>query len=252
MASAPAAPGPWRLIGVVLLWLLLVEVGGGEAGLLGAYFVTGLLHGGTPAQGVAAPGQPGFVVTALSIAFCTQLIMLLAARRQGRRLGRHVPAGLGGGPIRRRRVVAALFALQLASTVGVVFLVHRVPEIRAAAQTLVPFVTETTSVALAPVLAGVFLILLLAPLAEELFFRGWLRTGLRQSWGPVGTGLLTGGAWLSLHLGNGLWKPLFILPSAILFSLARHYGGSVRASLWLHVATNTLALLLPAIELWRD
>jgi len=134
----------------------------------------------------------------------------------------------------------------------VVFLVHRVPEIRAAAQTLVPFVTETTSVALAPVLAGVFLILLLAPLAEELFFRGWLWTGLRQSWGPVGTGLLTGGAWLLLHLGNGLWKPLFILPSAILFSLARHYGGSVRASLWLHVATNALALLLPAIELWRN
>lgn len=191
MASAPAAPGPWRLIGVALLWLLLVEVGGGEAGLLGAYFVTGLLHGGTPAQGVAALEQPGFVVTALSIAFCTQLIMLLAARLQGRRLGRHVPAGLGGGPIRRRRVVAALFALQLASTVGVVFLVHRLPEIWAAAETLVPFVTETTSVALAPVLAGVFLILLLAPLAEELFFRGWLWLAMDRpaaAMGSVGHG----------------------------------------------------------------
>ncbi len=215
-------------------------------GFLGALTLS-LLHGSMPAL-----KAPNFVVIAFSVAFGTQLIRLLAARRQGRRLGQHVPAGLGGGPIRRRRLVALLLALQLASTFGVLFLIHRVPEIRAAARTIVPITSETASAGLAPALAEILLIVLLAPLAEELFFRGWLWTGLRQEWSPVGTALMTSGVWLFVHLDSGLWKPVFILPSAILLSLARHYGGSVRASLCLHAMNNALALLLPAIDPWRN
>ena len=38
-----------------------------------------------------------------------------------------------------------------------------------------------------------------APVAEEVFFRGWLWAGLRQSWGVLGTSAATG-AWFKFTL----------------------------------------------------
>lgn len=242
-------PGrPWRLLGIALLWLLLANVGG-LGGWLGACLAYSLLQGWTPMQGLSALQDPGFVPVVLSVAFAGQTIMLLAARWQGRRLGGNVSIGLGDVPVRRWRLVAALLVVQLAACLGTLVLIRHVPVIRHAAQNLLPLIGDALAAGFVPASAAAILALLLAPLAEEWFFRGWLWTGLRQSWGPVGTGLLTGGSWLLLHVDSGLWKPLFILPQAILFSLARHYGGSMRASLWLHVTNNAVSLMLQAARL---
>jgi membrane protease YdiL (CAAX protease family) len=47
-------------------------------------------------------------------------------------------------------------------------------------------------------------IVVAAPMGEELFFRGWLWTALRQVRGPLFTGLAAVGLWIVLHLPDGL------------------------------------------------
>ena len=84
---------------------------------------------------------------------------------------------------------------------------------------------------------------ILAPLAEEVFFRGWLWTGLRKRpLSALGTAMVTGGLWLGLHAAVRVDLPLGILPSAIILSLARHFGESVRASIALHAVYNCVLL----------
>jgi membrane protease YdiL (CAAX protease family) len=84
---------------------------------------------------------------------------------------------------------------------------------------------------------------ILAPLAEELFFRGWLWTGLRRHWRALPTALLTCGFWLLIHLDRGLLLPLFLLPTAVMLGFARHFCG-IRASIILHVTYNLVAVLV--------
>jgi membrane protease YdiL (CAAX protease family) len=83
----------------------------------------------------------------------------------------------------------------------------------------------------------------LAPLAEELFFRGWLWTGLRRHWRVFPTALLTCGFWLVIHIERGLLLPLFLLPTAIILGFARHFCG-IRAAIILHAIYNSGALVI--------
>jgi len=93
----------------------------------------------------------------------------------------------------------------------------------------------------------VVLIAVLAPIGEELFFRGWLWTALRRSWGPAATLICTSLPWLLMHFADGTWRALVLVPAAILLGLARHYGGSVRASLILHLVNNGTAIGLQIV-----
>jgi tetratricopeptide (TPR) repeat protein/membrane protease YdiL (CAAX protease family) len=81
-----------------------------------------------------------------------------------------------------------------------------------------------------------FLIMVvLAPVAEELFFRGWLWAALTSS------------LWLALHLGYGLWQPMVLIPAAIILSLARYIGGSPATSIPLHMIHNLVVALWPIL-----
>jgi len=86
---------------------------------------------------------------------------------------------------------------------------------------------------------------LLVPLSEELFFRGWLWTGLRKHWGGFSTAALTSLAWIAGHLAGGARVALVLLPAAVALSIARHFGGSVRASLALHILYNFIIVISP-------
>jgi len=92
----------------------------------------------------------------------------------------------------------------------------------------------------ATVLQGLLLVAVV-PLAEELFFRGWLWTGLRAHRSARWTAVVTGCFWLLLHLPDGWAKPLYLIPTAVLLSLARHYCNSVRAPLLVHIVNNLVA-----------
>jgi membrane protease YdiL (CAAX protease family) len=82
----------------------------------------------------------------------------------------------------------------------------------------------------------------LAPLAEELMFRGLLYHRIAVS--PLGLiGALTIPALLfaALHLQYGVRECLWILLDGLLFGLARLHGGTVIIPILMHVAGNSYA-----------
>jgi hypothetical protein len=88
----------------------------------------------------------------------------------------------------------------------------------------------------------------LAPVSEELFFRGWMWEALRQrGYAVVTTGFLSAVPWLLLHGIDSPGRILFLIPAALIFSLARYVGGSVLASLAPHMTNNLAAVLVPLI-----
>jgi membrane protease YdiL (CAAX protease family) len=97
------------------------------------------------------------------------------------------------------------------------------------------------------VLAQILFVCAFAPIAEEMFFCGWLWTALNPSWGMPLTLAWTIGLWLVMHAPEGLWRPLVLLPSGLRLGLTRHYGASVRALLWLHVLNNSFATVVQVV-----
>ena len=81
----------------------------------------------------------------------------------------------------------------------------------------------------------------LAPLLEELFFRGMLYPLIRRAWGVAPGVVLTGAAFASIHgaqLGYA-WGPLLsIFVVGVVFTLVRERTDSVAASFLMHCGYN--------------
>ena len=94
------------------------------------------------------------------------------------------------------------------------------------------------------IMAALVLVVILAPLAEELLFRGWLYTALRWRFGFAAafwaTSLLFAVAhWESTHL-----YALAILPIGLVLGHVRERTGSVRATTLFHMIYNLSGLAL--------
>jgi membrane protease YdiL (CAAX protease family) len=83
-----------------------------------------------------------------------------------------------------------------------------------------------------------------APLGEELFFRGWLWSALRRHWGELPTALVTGGLWYLGHFGHGLLYMALLAPAIIIITAVRYISGSLRASLLAHAIYNFFCTLV--------
>jgi membrane protease YdiL (CAAX protease family) len=235
-------PRPWRLLLQAILWLVAAEA---------ASFCVALLAGAAAGIGLAvahAHGmtgwQPDLVSFGLIATIALQATLLLADLRQGRLAGGgSLATGLGAGPIRRHGLVGLFAGLVVAWVLAYVATLVHVRTFSAYAARQVPSVL-TLPASAEPISLAIMLLLALAvaPLAEEWFFRGWLWTALRRCWGAWPTGFCTAALWLAIHGLDGPLRVLVLLPTAILLSLARHYGGSVRASLVVHVVNNFAAI----------
>jgi len=93
------------------------------------------------------------------------------------------------------------------------------------------------------VLAVVFLITVIAPLGEELFFRGYFFGSLRNWRGPWLAAVLTGAVFGLIHFGSA---PVgFIVPLGFFgfgLCLLYHYSGSLYPCIALHALNNSIAL----------
>ena len=190
--------------------------------------------------------QPDLLFYTVLATAALQATLLAAGLRQGRSAGGgDLALGLGAAPMRRRRLIVVFAGLMIAWVVGYAMALIRFQAFNVYVATRVPAVL-TLPVSPSPVLLTIMLLLALAaaPAAEELFFRGWLWTALRRCWGVWPTALCTAGLWLAIHALDGPVRVLILLPTAILLSLARHYGGSVRASLLVHVVNNSTAVVI--------
>jgi len=96
---------------------------------------------------------------------------------------------------------------------------------------------------LANTLLVVFLITIVAPLGEELFFRGYFFRALKNWRGVVPAAILTGVVFGAIHLGSS--PPAFTVPLAVFgvgLCLLYHWTGSLYPSIALHALNNSVAL----------
>jgi len=82
---------------------------------------------------------------------------------------------------------------------------------------------------------------LVAPIAEEAFFRGYLFAGLRRHVGFRQAVLVSAGLFALVHMLPTSWPPIFML--GVLFALLYEQTGSIWPAVIVHALMNTLALL---------
>lgn len=172
-----------------------------------------------------------------------QWFMMLGAVRRAWRVGDgDLRAGLGWRPVRRWRVLGILLGCVVLAVVAQAALAAVLPEAEAflrQAEAWQDAMLEGRSA-----IWSLWVVAIGAPVAEELFFRGWLWEGLRPRWGAWGTGIATGLLFLLIHWAGGEWRLLpALVPMAIMLSVAREVCGSVRASIVVHAFNNGLAML---------
>jgi hypothetical protein len=87
-----------------------------------------------------------------------------------------------------------------------------------------------------------------APVAEEVFFRGFLFPGLAASrLGTVGTIVVTSALWAALHIQYEIYDVGAIFVLGLLLGAARARTGSLVVPLILHAVVNFIATLETAI-----
>jgi membrane protease YdiL (CAAX protease family) len=91
-------------------------------------------------------------------------------------------------------------------------------------------------------LAVAFLVSVVAPIAEEFFFRGFFYGALRNWRGVLPAAIITGLVFGAIHAGSADWE--FLLPLAVfgfVLCLLRERTGSLYPCIVLHCANNSLA-----------
>jgi membrane protease YdiL (CAAX protease family) len=88
---------------------------------------------------------------------------------------------------------------------------------------------------------------LLAPITEEMMFRGWLWTSLRQFWPGFACTLVTGLIWMLTHVSEGMTQMAILAPVALLLGLMRQQSASLRAPILLHLTLNLTGLTAPFV-----
>jgi len=229
----------------MVVWMIAAVAAAYVVILLVAFIVG--FHNGLHFPRWPMPG-PGALVLMTGIGM--QATLLFGAWRRAKALAPDNRAeGLGFVPVRRYWLLC-LLAVLLALYIGCLILavvawrMHLLSMHAALPRPGLHGSTLLAQFAAAGTVTRILIVLLaigVAPLAEECFFRGWLWTALRAHWGPFAAMLCTGLPWLALHLLDGVTRPLFLIPAAIALSLARHFCGSLRASISLHAFNNLLA-----------
>ena len=81
---------------------------------------------------------------------------------------------------------------------------------------------------------------IVAPVAEEVFFRGFVFAGLRQRYGWKKAGLISSALFAVIHVMPTSMIPVFIL--GWIFAYLYHRSNSIWPAILMHVSTNALAL----------
>jgi membrane protease YdiL (CAAX protease family) len=223
-SERPTRQSPWRLLAAAFGWWLL-----GFACSFVCGVVIGFVAAIYPTQVVAWTVLNFYVV---GIAF--DAVLLVAALVQGRSVGAgNIHVGLANEPVSGLPIVV-LMAAALASYAVFVNFVIEAPR--------TDLISKTPPVSPWLVMLYVFRAVCVAPVVEELWFRGWLWTGLRESWGLLPTALLTSVLWIAMHIGLPITTLAVLLPVAAVLAFARHLGQSVRAPIALHAIYNLAAI----------
>ena len=246
--TTDSGPKPYGLFGLIVTTILIVA--GTAAIAMGAYFAAHYigghrlvalmgnvgLYGTKTMHSAPAPVQHAFFVI-LAAGFVALLIpTVLAALWRG---GRHWRGLLAlNGPQRLPGfwwLVLFVLALPLYLIVASFTVRYFYPQFRT--WFFVPRDWAGKLLSILPVV-------ILAPLAEELFFRGWLYTSLRNSFRPSTAIAVTTILFALAHSDGGLLYPAAVFIPGLVLALVREYTGSVLASFAVHALYNGWAWLL--------
>jgi CAAX protease family protein len=95
-----------------------------------------------------------------------------------------------------------------------------------------------------------FALVVAAPLIEELFFRGFLFEGLRDSWmGSTGAVLVTSLAWAAIHMQYEMFQMVIIGTLGILLGIAKVKTRSLYIPIAMHSFNNLIATVATSLSL---
>ena len=97
------------------------------------------------------------------------------------------------------------------------------------------------------VVFSVIALAVITPIAEEIFFRGFVLRGLSGSWGFVPALVVSSTLFAAFHLQPGVIIPVFV--TALLLGGLYRYTGSVLPCIAVHAAQNLLAVATVAFAL---
>jgi membrane protease YdiL (CAAX protease family) len=223
----PAWP-PWAPFAAMLV-TLGIAILGATLGTVVAHLAGYDVDAGDPPPGVTITGtffqDAGLIVSAWLLARLTAGVPT-AAQFGLRRL----PALKGLGWLMATWVTFVVFSAVWAAALGVTENDDLPQELGADDST-----TALVFVAL--------LVCVAAPIAEELFFRGFLFTALRRWIGVIGGAVVTGAVFGGIHAGSA--DPVFLVPLGVfglLLCLLYQRTGSLIPCIVLHALNNALAL----------
>lgn len=234
-------PKIWQALGWIVAYFVLqifvtiattVIAAGGDVGLL-ASLSGGLDKAGKAASAVVAVG--GIWGLVLSGALTVGLV-LLHLQKPGRKeaIGLFAPSAL---PIARTLGIAVLL-LALAYAFNWLYSTYVVPgvELQADVKKLLAAVPRTPFNMVVLFLAAA----VIAPLVEEILFRGYLQTSLKSRLGGTGAILVAAFLFALVHMQPLAMPGLFALGAA--FGYIYEKTGSLKTNILLHVANNALAV----------
>jgi membrane protease YdiL (CAAX protease family) len=226
--SGPQSESAWRLVAVAIGWYILATMPDIVVASSAITYQT------LTRQGISQDIYD-FLNTLVEAA--SHGILLSVAFFKGRALGHgDARVGLGDGPTSNRPIIALMAVLLCAY---IVLLDIAVPE----------SIYRDLIVVARPrrALWEFFDRVILGPLAEELFVRGWLWMGLRRHWGTLPTIVATSVLFLASHWPENLLSLGAKLPVAVGLAAARHLGGSVRASIALNMIYSFTVPIAPLV-----
>jgi len=91
---------------------------------------------------------------------------------------------------------------------------------------------------------SILTVVILAPLVEELIFRGWIYTSLRNSFGAWAAIIATALVFAVVHMDATRLYPLLIFVPGLLLTIIRERNGSAKASFYAHALYNGMAWLI--------
>lgn len=242
-SGAPAHPEPpgfprrerglWLGVAAAILRALLLQLA--AFGLvLGA--VAGLGHlpalpaGFLPFPALSGGERAALALTVLPHAALALLLLAAIRLRPGKALGFARPAL----PRRAAWLILLWPPLQVAWTAGLLLFAGQAP---VRAWRLSPFLTGEVF------LAWTLWLVVLAPLAEEMLFRGDLFGRLRRILPPAATVAVATAVFVLCHAERGLLQPVSVLPLGIALGMVRLWTGSLWPCIALHAASNGAVVL---------
>lgn len=234
--AAVALPRPGRGTAWLLLFALVYLVAT-VIFFAGAGVYMAITNPGMSPDEIEAVFSGGQIMAFLPGMYLTQFVFLVPLIL----LAAHFPSQ----SIRETLALKPVGARQLVFWVGVYGL-YQAAAITLHALVDIPVDEFVSDMAGRPHLLTALTLVVLAPVLEELVFRGYLFKAWRHSWlGASGTILLTSVLFLSLHLGQYGWAimgQLFVF--AVILGLAREKTGSLVTPWLLHLLNNLVATIL--------